>query len=100
MTDQQLPEAVRPAWLALNVMADAVLDAAWGEWHPEDGGTLEDWVQAKEGHYQAVRDDMATALGALELAGLASFDWDAEPPEPTILVASQVLGSDEPGGQR
>ncbi len=73
------PLATPPAWLLIDVMAHAICDQRWGEWHPEDG-PQEAWLDAKEGDVAATRDDMATALFALDQRGILRFDWDAEAP--------------------
>lgn len=82
---------VIPAWQALDVMTDAVIDQRWKDQVPSYGYTAEQLAQAKEGDFDATRDDMVEALGAI--AKLVGFevDWDAEPPEPSVLCASDVL---------
>lgn len=77
-------ESVLPAWLAAGVMADAIVDKRWGQYDPSDGGTAEEWVNAREGDFAATQDDCYLALEALERRGLIALDWDAEPP--TIIV--------------
>ena len=83
MTDPQnsaprAVESVVPGWLVLNVMAYAITDRRRGTFHSDDGGTFEQWLQAKAGDFDATHDDCFYALEAMEKRGWIKVDWDAE----------------------
>lgn len=83
----------RPAWLALDRMAQAIVDRRWEEhpYDPTEGLSPEQWAEAKEGDFIATRDDVVDALIALESLGWLDLDWDAEPPEVAMVRAEDVI---------
>lgn len=67
-----------PYGKAVAVMAEALIHQRWDTypWHPDCGGTQEQWQEARDADLAAAEDDMATALKGLEDAGLVAVDWD------------------------
>lgn len=65
-----------PYGKAITVMAEALINHRWVQWHPEDGCTEEIWQEARDGDLVAATDDMTYALEGLEKAGLIAVDWD------------------------
>jgi hypothetical protein len=76
MPDAEYAKAPVPFGKAVKVMAEALINHRWGQWHPEDGHTEELWNEARDGDLAAAEDDMATALKGLEDAGLLAVDWN------------------------
>ena len=89
---------VLAAWMVVDVMTDAVIDRWWRPDSEDAQAMPDEWAHAREMAFRGTRDDMVVIAAEMEKRGWLSLDWDAEPPEPRILRAADVLASDESFG--